>query len=193
MDNSPRLSEAIRKNKKRFEDSIIKGRVDAKFHDGKFVYKIEGTPSPFKERIENMKDGETIYLDKNEPGKGDFWDQDIPASPISAHLGFNKDPDQALSTGSVKVRSRGYLQATRKGNQIKIAGRVDHILQDTYDFDDETAFERANFRNEKLLADEGNARPFRVTGTKPEAVTGILTLENGKIKNWTFQWKNMNK
>jgi len=196
INNSPRLSDAVAQNNRRFEDSITKGLVDPKLRDGKFFHRVEGTPSPFKNMIENMKDGETIDLvnrnaDSSAQPARDFWDNDLTPNPLLSVIpGLDKDPDQTLSTGSVKVRSLGNLQATRKGNKVKITGDVFHTLIDRYDFDLETPIEQLNFKNEKLLATEGKAKPFFVTGVKPQQVQGVLTLEKGRIKDWKFKWIN---
>ncbi|MBI1301977.1 MAG: hypothetical protein GC137_10050 [Alphaproteobacteria bacterium] len=197
IDNSPRLSDAITQNNKRFEDSITKGLVDPKFRDGKFIQRVKGTtPSPFKDQILQLKDGETIDLVKNEAGSspqsaGDVWDKDLTPNPLLSVIpGLDKDPDQTLSTGSVKVRSLGNLQATRKGNKVEITGDVFHTLIDRYDFDLETSSEKLNFKNEKLLATEGNAKPFQVTGVKPQKVQAVLTLDQSRIKDWNFKWTN---
>ena len=77
-----------------------------------------------------------------------------------------------------------------KGNKVEITGDVFHTLIDRYDFDAETLSEKLNFKNEKLLATEGKARPFQVTGVKSQKVQGTLTLDKGRIKDWNFKWTN---
>lgn len=119
MDATPTFAQAMQTNKKRFEESLTKDKVDDKI------------PHEFKNRILTLRDGEsTILSRKNLPGGSDYWDRDIQTYE-GAKSG---DVMQSLRSGAVKLRSTGSLRAARKGNTIEIDGVVDHKIGDAYDF-----------------------------------------------------------
>ncbi len=185
IDKSPRFSQAIETNKKRFEDSLVKGHVGGNKHE-------------FKDQILRLKDGETIHLvkkpkDGTKLPAGDVWDRDLSPKPFPTWLYsslLDKDGDQTYSTGAVKIRSLGELRATRKGNSIEITGDVFHTLQDRYDFNDDTVFDDITLKNYRNLAEKGKARVFQITGVKPQKVKAIINIKNEKIKDWNFEWRD---
>lgn len=187
IENSSLFSKGIETNQKRFEDSITRGLVDRTLREGKFVQKIEGTPSPFKDQILKLKDGQTIALENPRvKNAGDAWDVDIKRWKSALN-----DPDHARALGAVKLRSLGDLQATRKGDKVEITGEVYHTVMDTYDFNDDTSFDRKKFKDYRLLAEKGYAKPFQVYGHKPQKVTGTLEIKNGQIANPKFKWNDL--
>jgi len=187
IEDSDLYKRAIKTNQRRFEDSITKGVVDAKFKDGKFVQKIEGIPSDFKDRILKLKNGQTIILDNSKAlSADDVWDKYIKRSESYVY-----DPDYALALGAVKLKSLGNLRATRKGNKVEITGEVYHTLKDRYDFNDDTLVDKALFKNHRLLAKEGYAKPFEVYGSTSRSVSGSLEIKNGRITNPEFKWKDI--
>lgn len=124
MDAMPLFKKGIEQNRKSFENSILKGEVTGD----------EGTfKSPFKTMIENMRDGETLYLDKGKVGAGDYWDQDIKRWDAAK----SGDIKQSIVLGSAKLRSQGRLKAERHGDKILITGTIDHKVSDTYNFNKE--------------------------------------------------------
>jgi len=177
---------AIRTNQKRFEESMTKGLVDEKFISHKEGART-GTTSLMKKQILKLKDGETMRLDNPEvKGTSDFWDRDI--GRIESVL---NDPDHGRALGAVKLRSLGDLQATRTGDKIEITGVVNHEIRDTYDFNDDTLFDKKAFERYRLLAEEGNAKPFQVYGRKPQKIKGVLEIKNGRIISSEFEWENI--
>lgn len=166
MDQSPMYKRAMQDNKKRFEESMI--RPSAKFH-------------PFYSQILSLKDGETKILNNPKTeGVGDYWDRDI-----GRYEGLLlADPRQSLGTGSVKIRSNGTFQVTRKGDTIAIDGKVDHALNDVYDFNKQD-FHFSPFRSRT----KRGSKPFEIEGSKREKVKGLLKFENNRITEHDFTWE----
>ncbi|MCB9988397.1 MAG: peptidoglycan-binding protein [Rhodospirillales bacterium] len=187
IDSARLYKKAIQTNQKRFEDSMVKGVVDRTYEwHGNVASGNKGVTSTFKDQILNLKDGETIMLDNPKiKNAGDSWDRDIGRWNSTLN-----DPEQGFALGAVKIRSLGNLKAKRTGNKIEITGDVDHRINDTYDFNDDTLFDRNVFEGYRLLAKEGLARPFEVHGSKKQKVTGTLEIKNGRITNPQFKWED---
>ena len=168
IDDSPTYRAAMDVNKKRFEDSMVKGVVN-------------GTPHPFMGQILALKDGQSIVLNNPRvPGGADYWDKDISPAEGLRHF----DGDQGLGMGRVKFRSTGSLKATRKGDRVFVEGLVDHRFNDVYDFNDE----------DKAFSGAQNipgAKPFGIYGSKLEKLKGEVLLERGKIKDHKFKWNSV--
>lgn len=165
MNQSPMYSRAMKDNKKRFEESMV--RPSEKFH-------------PFYSQILSLRDGETKTLNNPKTeGVGDYWDRDI-----SRYEGLlYGDPKQSLGTGSVKIRSNGSFNARRKGDTVEIGGEVDHTLKDIYDFNKkDTEFSSFRSRTEK------GAKPFEIRGSRKERMKGRLKIENSRITEHDFTW-----
>ena len=188
IDKASLYRDAMKTNQKRFEDSIVKGVVDRTYEwHGNAASGKEGTPSPFKDQILSLKDGETITLNNPKVKDGsDAWDRDI--GRLHSML---KDPDHGRSLGAVKLRSVGHLNATRRGNIITINGTVNHNINDTYDFNNDTVLDKMLLGKHRTLAEEGYAAPFPVRGTNPQKVTGTLEIKNGRITNPQFRWDDI--
>ena len=171
MNNVPVFKDGIAKNRNSFEQSIVTGKV--KGDAGTF-------DSPFKEKIENMKDGETIILDKNKPGKGDYWDQDIKTRDFL----MKGDITGALALGDVKLRSEGQLKAERNGDKIYITGNIDHkVHNEEYNFNAED-WALKHWRD----MEKKGAKPFPIKGNRKDKVEGVLTIKGGKIIDQNFKW-----
>lgn len=84
----------------------------------------------------------------------------------------------------------GDFKATRTGNKITITGDVDHRINDIYDFNDDTFVDRLLFGNHRLLAQEGYATPFSVSGSKKQTLTGMMEIKNGRLINPEFRWQD---
>lgn len=170
MDTISIFKKGIEQNQKSFENSILKGEVTGD----------EGTfKSPFKNMIETMKDGETIYLDKGKAGAGDYWDQDIKRWD-AAKAG---DIKQSMIIGSVKLRSQGRLKAERHGDKILITGIIDHKVNDTYNFNKEDFL----LQPWEMLTHYG-AKEFPIIGSRKDRVNAMLTIKDGKIIGQNFGW-----
>ncbi len=157
-------------NKKRFEDSMVKGEVN-------------GLKHPFKDQILRLRDGESIVL-KNPAVDGgvDYWDQDIGATEGLR----NFDEDQGLGIGRVKFRSTGSLKATRKGDKVLVDGLVDHRFNDVYDYN----------KDDKVLGALRyipGSKPFKIYGSKLEKLNGEVSLERGTIEDHKFQWNSVSE
>lgn len=177
INQAPLFIKAIQDNRKRFEDSLVKGFVD---ND----YKSPNKKSEFKKQILELKDGESIVLNnKRIVGGGDLWDKDLNKKAAEQA----KDLDQFYATGNTKLQSRGSLRATRKGNIIEIDGIVDNSIKDLYDFNKEDP-QFLIFRN---LAAHGKAKPFLVFGSDLEKLTGKLEVKNGAVHNANFKWQKI--
>lgn len=165
------IKDAIEKNKRRFEDSMTKGKVDNKAHD-------------FKNKILSLKNGESIVLNNKEsPGGGDYWDRDI-----KSHDSLKKgDIDFFAAFGDVKLRSTGSFQATRKDNKVYIEGVVDNSLKDKYNFNEEDVLLRP-WANEE---NQGRAKSYGIRGSKLQKVKGTLEINNGAIHNSKFEWQDL--
>lgn len=169
---SPTFRESIKENQSRFEDSIVKGAVRQK--DGTIK------PTVFHDQILKLKDGESIYLDRQGEGTGDYWDRDIERFEGMLKYG---DPEQSFGSGQVKIRSQGRLKAERHGDKVFVTGDVLHKINDIYDFNKKDRW-LSPFRAQVRRG----ANPFLLHGGRAEKVTGVLTIKNGKIKDHSFEW-----
>lgn len=169
LDKRPVYKDAMETNKKRFEDSIVKGIVDGKSH-------------PFKDEILSLKDGETIMLNKKGIlGGGDYWDKDMDRLDGV----FHGDTKQSLADGSAKLRSTGTVRATRKGNMVYLDGVVDHQVNDVYDFNKDD-HEYSYYRKK---AETGKAKPYGTHASKLERLKGRILVQGGKIAGYKFDWE----
>jgi len=170
MNNISVFKKSIDQNRKSFENNVAKGEVTG--NSGTFK-------SSFKEKIKNLKDGETIYLDKRGEGAGDYWDQDIRTWEGAK----GSDIEQSTKIGAVKLRSQGRLKAQRHGDKILIAGTINHGVNDIYNFNEE-AFWLGFWRNETKTG----AKPFPIKGSRKDKVEGILKIKDKKIIDQNFEW-----
>lgn len=109
-----------------------------------------------------LRKKETIKLQNPKiKNAGDYWDVDI-----SREYFVLTDPDYGRALGAVKLRSVRNLRATRIGSEVRITGDINHNINDTYDFNDDTLFDKKAFKNYRLLAKKGYAKPFKVSGRK---------------------------
>ena len=82
------------------------------------------------------------------------------------------------------------MQAKRQGKTIKITGQIDHVINDIYDFNDDTFFDKHAFKDFRFLAKNKKAKAFRIQGVKSEKISGKLEIKNGNIKNKGFDFEN---
>ncbi len=176
MEDSIVLRNAMALNRQRFEDSMTLGFLRENIKD----------VSAFKDQIIQLKDSETITLKEGKHSTHNmYWDVDI--SRYNLFWAFDQDTFNAL--GAVKLRSYGVFKATRKSDVVIIHGQVEHEINDTYDFNEDTIIDRNIFYTYIELAKEKLAAPFKILGSKKETVSGIISLENGTIKKSQFYWK----
>lgn len=182
IQNSKRMQKAIEDNKKRFEDSLIKGYVDNN----------KNIKSPFKDAILSLKDGETIELvNPNSKTEGDQWDKVIDPIFLPTWMSpLDRDPDQTYSTGTVQISSGGKMTVSREGDTITIKGDINHNVNDIYDFNSENSMEGIAFDPFRRLAENKKASYFNIKGTIPQQIEGRIKIENGKIKESQFYWED---
>jgi hypothetical protein len=176
MRGSAALEYMMQQNRRDFEQSMRPGGTSA-----------DGSKHPFLEQIESMKDGESITL--YHPGVGgasDEWNQTITrVGGVWEHL----DLDQFGSTGSAQIKSRGNLTATRDGDTVTIQGRVDHNLEDVYNFNTET-WKDYIFLPQIVVQESGMGTPFRVEGQVPQALSGTVKVKDGEVVDGRFKWED---
>ena len=162
--------DAMQENRRRVSDSIIKGEVNGQQHE-------------FKEMITSMEDGETITLNKlGLDDGGDYWDRDIKARNVKNILGLDPDPEQTLSTGSVKIRTHANLSAERDGDLVTISGELRHTINDRYDFNSENLFEEEMFDVFVEVEEHGGAKSFDVKGEVVEPFSIQLRIDGDSLK-----------
>jgi len=86
----------------------------------------------------------------------------------------------------VKLRSTGTIRATRRGDSVDIDGEVRHKVDNTYDFNDDTAVDRVVYGAVKYPAEFLGAKTFRIKGAKSQKMEGQITLKNGQIGGSNF-------
>jgi peptidoglycan hydrolase-like protein with peptidoglycan-binding domain len=164
LEDSPIVKSAISTNQKRFEDSFTgKGHTQDK-------------PHSFYRALLSLKDNGNIKL-------SDYWDVDV--SWLNQNLFI--DADFSGSIGSGKIRSKGDFELSRKGYIIKIAGKISHQINEIYDFNTDTAFDKWAFENERFLAARNYAKPFTVIWQKDRPFSGTINLRNNRVISADFK------
>jgi len=169
FEDAPIVKSAISTNQKRFEDSFT-GKGD-----------IQDKPYSFYRALLTIKDGKNIKL-------SDYWDVDFNRMNPKVIL----DQDFFNAIGSGKIRSKGDFELSRKGDIVKITGKISHQINDVYDFNTDTALDRTLFKEEIFLADKGYAKPFNVHWQKNEMFDATILLKGEKINEPQFKWTKNN-
>jgi len=128
--------------------------------------------SGLKNNIKKLKDGESVVIE-------DYWDVDINKTDLLGYY-YLVDTDFYQALGSVKMRSTGKFSIKRKGDIFYIVGNVTHAMEDIYNFNEEFLDKRV-FKEERLIAQSGLAKPFKVHWEMKQNVKGIVTQRNSHL------------
>ena len=189
FDSNAVYRRSTQKNRKRIEDSIVKGAVDFKEEWHANVARTQSRPSPLKDQLLHMKDGESIILqDPDVREAGDRWDADI-----GRYEAIMNDYDSGMAIGAVKLKTLSTVKAVRKGDTVEITGDIRHIIDDIYDFNNDTLLDKQAFKRYRLLEKRRLAKPFRIYGEKTETVRGRVKIRDGKITDHDFHWQDKAK
>jgi hypothetical protein len=172
---SKAYSRGIEINREKFEQSMQEGGTRA-----------NGAPHPFLEQIRKMRDGEAIMLKDplSELPGSDHWD-DI----IGPMTGIKRgDWDQSGSAGSIQMRSNGILTAFREGDTVRVRGRVDHVLQDEYNFNDKTWIDKIALKDFRRMQDGKYGTPFPIYGETTDLFRSEITIDGETIEDAIIQW-----
>lgn len=85
----------------------------------------------------------------------------------------------------------GNLQATRKGDTIKVEGEVYHTLKDKYDFNDDTYVDKVLLGDYRDLEKAEIAKSFSVYGATMQKIEGTIQVKNGRITGSDFKWEEI--
>jgi hypothetical protein len=168
----------VAENRRRFEKAFLRDRTDVDSED--FAPEFE-----YRRRLLAMKDGDMVDLPigpKKASKPRDEFNYDIRTEDNLAR----GDVDEALATGSSKIRSTADdgFTAVRVGDRIIVWGAVTHRWDDDYDFHDVGSGALGN------LARHGGARTYQNRFGRTEHVTAAFDIVDGELTPDYFDWRD---
>jgi hypothetical protein len=137
-------------------------------------------------KLLTMKDGETITI-------SDEWDRDFGNDDFTVQLLGSESRDFALAFGNTKFHSKGDFKASRSGDEITIEGVMVHDWKDRYQFHPDRYMGVGGFlaKGASALEQHRGAKPFDTKSSWARRITGKIRVENGKLREPTFSWEDI--
>jgi hypothetical protein len=142
-------------------------------------------------RLRNLPDGGTATIEEEFEGAINFGRaKDTDAFQYAGKIGRDalaiaRDIPGYLALGKTSVGSKGKWNVIRKGNDFIFRGRVDHSLNDPFDFEPG----QPGHREAEVLENAGEARTFTMRHEFSEPSSAVSELRpDGRFRLKSARW-----